>query len=1310
MKRRCNLKTNVFYSTFANIKILPFVLGLFLANKVYTQTFTKVTTGLIVNEANNSYFATWGDYDKDGDLDLFHSLFAPAANNPTGNNFLLQNNCNGAFTKTAKIPTGVVTDGLTGSYSYWIDFDNDNDLDLFVGFNNLYRNNGDGSFTKINNALTVTPTRPWEESSPSFADYDNDGYLDAYTGKHSIYNSNHNGDYTQLDVAPFTTSRVAATAAVAWADYDNDNFMDMYVVNIGTFDSTGTVFLGFGTNYLYHNNGDGTFSEVTSNPSMIESFWSYGCAWADVDNDLDLDLLVEDINSASGRRLYINNGGGSFTKVTTGDIATVYESGQAGFSFADYDNDGDLDLFSPVFGKNLLFDNNGDGTFTNNTSEIISNDLVTTSFGGAWADYDNDGDVDLFVPTGSDDANDLFYINNTVGKNWLKLHLAGVISNKDAIGARVYVKAVINGIPKWQMREINANATRGGESGGTSGHVVHFGINDATIIDSLKIVWPASGITQNFVNVTPNRFIEIIENTNVINDVAACKSDLPITNPGYVSGKMYTDINANCAFDEGIDFPIANKIVKAENGVYFAFTDDNGNYTLNLPAGNYNIKQNPQLEGFDLSPCQIDSVYVTPITSGDTIKNKDFSFQQRVRPCNGTIDLNIEGIAIAQGTCPTGQLQQTPCEGQMYSYCFTITNSSLLPTNANSILSVNLPLGFAIQTVNIQCSGDVIPGSFGNTMNITIPNAIPVGGFCTVCVEVFVGVGAIAPYTITADFNNTVTSPNLIDNGAFDNNVLIPLSTYTHSSVPASGNYWIAPNPNAFNGFWNQTPRSFPNFLYADASPTLGEIVWSQDINVFTNTTYRFNAWFNNIVRITSTFPDPNLEILINNVSMATTGAIPELPNVWINRNFTWCSESQTNALIEIRAVNAGGSGHDFGIDDIDFREARRGGAASLTQTTSCSCDPNDKVVSPMGCGPNGNIGKNEVLTYRIRFENTGTGPAHDILLSDKLDSDLDLSTLQIISASHTITYKQILPDNNLIIKFDGIELPSNILHPDSGRGYLLFKISPKIGLPDGTVITNQTGIYFDQNEVVLTEVTINTLYDTPRPDANFTHKHSCTETGLVYDFNYVGSTPDNATYMWEFQDAMPNTSTEQNPTNVVFNNNSGYKLVSLTVNRNGCSETSIDTIQVVSGLSDNGKKVVICHGGNLITVSTNALASHLAHGDCIGGCNTSNNNRLKNGSILAKNQFNLFDVKLIPNPSSDYCMISLIGVDESENEIKIDLFNSYGQLVAELNKDNSDTKTQQYNFNTKQFANGLYFVKVSYGNSLVAKKLIIAH
>ena len=72
--------------------------------------------------------------------------------------------------------------------------------------------------------------------------------------------------------------------------------------------------------------------------------------------------------------------------------------------------------------------------------------------------------------------------------------------------------------------------------------------------------------------------------------------------------------------------------------------------------------------------------------------------------------------------------------------------------------------------------------------------------------------------------------------------------------------------------------------------------------------------------------------------------------------------------------------------------------------------------------------------------------------------------------------------------------------------------------------------------------------------------------------------------------------------------------------------------------------------------------------------------------------------------------MISLIGVDESENEIKIDLFNSYGQLVAELNKDNSDTKTQQYNFNTKQFANGLYFVKVSYGNSLVAKKLIIAH
>lgn len=1298
-------------------KLTPLFLFALIVQSLTGQVFTKITTGPVVTEENNSYYATWGDYDKDGDLDLFHSLFFAAANNPNGNNLMFLNTCDGNFSQIKNIPGQLVNDGLTGAYSYWIDYDNDGDLDLFAGPKYLYENQGDGSFMKVNKQITTPNIPPYplyvEIGTAAWADYDNDGFLDLYFGKQEIHRSNQNKDFIQLNIPPFSNSNPnAAASSVSWGDYNNDGLMDIFVTCPG--DNTGQA----SPNYLYKNLGNGSFSSITTNTSMINTR-SYGAVWADYDNDLDLDLFIADA-FGSHDKLFTNNGNGTFTEVLTGPVVANQSGNQAGGAWADYDNDGDLDLYVTNFTQNILYDNNGNGTFTKNTTEIVVNDNPVESYGAAWADYDNDGDLDLFVPTAFGDPNDNLYKNNVYqnnssNKNWLKMHCSGVYSNKDAIGTRVYVKATINGVSKWQMREINANSTRGGESGGASGHVVHIGLGNASIIDSLKIVWPKSGITQIFTNVNPNQFLEIVENINSLANVTPCIADLPISNPAILSGKAFIDVNNNCVFETGTDYPIANKEIKAVPGPYFGFSDNDGNYQIKVPAGTYTISQIIQNDSLVLNSCQTNSAYVVTASSGNTAANNNFANAQRPIPCNGFYGIAINPVGIDPGNCPSGQILTTPCPGYAYRYCFNITNNSTLPTNANSVLTINFPTGFQITAVNSSCANYpfLLPTN-ANPININV-SSIPIGGNCNVCVDVNVPSSAVAPFVITADFNNTgVANPNLVFNGDFQLGNTGFTSGYASNCTAWPGNYCVGTTPAIMNGGWVGTGNFAPTFLFADGAMAPNVPVWiSQPIPISPNTTYVYSAWYRNIVSPNLTgLTNPNMEVTINGsplpVPASITGPLFSNPNVWVNNTFTWCSNLLNTIQLRIRSSASAFSGNDFGIDDISLTEARTR-ISRLSQPIACSCDPNDKVVTPLGCGVNGNVSKNQKLTYKIRFQNTGSGPAYNVLLSDKLNSNLDLSTLEIISASHSITSAQIFPNNNLIIKFDNINLPSSSFSYSASSGFVILSISPKQGLPDGTVITNQTGIYFDENSVVLTDVTKNTLYDQPTPDMAFTYKHSCNQTGLVYDFNYTGSTPDNATYLWEFNGATPFNSTLQNPLNITFANDIGYKLVKLTLTRNGCTEIISDTIKVNSGLSDNGKKVTICHNGSLMTVGLNALSAHLAHGDCIGSCSPSGGARMMS-NIAYQNVIDVFEMDLTPNPTSDLCTISLKGITKSNKVLKIEVYSSTGQFINELIKGNPVTDETEIRFDTKIYANGLYFIKTTYGDQAVLKKLIITH
>ncbi|MCB0294584.1 MAG: CRTAC1 family protein, partial [Calditrichaeota bacterium] len=187
--------------------------------------------------------------------------------------------------------------------------------------------------------------------------------------------------------------------------------------------------------------------------------------------------------------LYENNGNGSFSKV--GGIAPVqYSRDSRSGHWADYDNDGDLDLFVSNSGDNALYLNNGDKTFLEFQAGFLVND-GTTANGAAAADYDRDGDLDLFVTSFETGAGNYLFTNLGQGNNWLQVHCVGTVSNSSAIGAMLRLRGTIFGSSFWQLREISGQASFASQHEFT----VTFGLGDALSADSLRVEWPSGRVS-----------------------------------------------------------------------------------------------------------------------------------------------------------------------------------------------------------------------------------------------------------------------------------------------------------------------------------------------------------------------------------------------------------------------------------------------------------------------------------------------------------------------------------------------------------------------------------------------------------------------------------------------------------------------------------------------------------------------------------------------------------------------------------------------------------------------------------------------
>jgi hypothetical protein len=473
------------------------LLSLIFSGFAYPQSFTKITAGAIVNDGGWSYGCCWADFNNDGYQDLF------VVNNQTvnKNNLLYMNNGNGTFTK---VTTGIVVNDGGSSYGCTsADYDNDGYIDLFVtnyGENNfLYHNNGDGTFTKITTGAIVNDGG--NSTGCAWGDYDNDGFVDLFVCNRNqpnfLYHNNGNGTFTKITTGAIVTNN-SNSGGCAWCDYDNDGYLDLYVANAGP-----------ATDFLYHNNGNGTFTQITNDPIVNDVLHSSGGSWGDYNNDGYMDLFVSGGVIGSGEdRLFRNNGNGTFTKITSDPIVT-YNHWAGGSSWGDFNNDGYLDMFDGGYdGINLLFVNNGNGTFTRIDTGIIVTD-ASYKEGAGWCDYDNDGSLDLFVARNNYfGGNNCLYHNEGTINKWINIKCVGIVSNKSGIGAKLYLKAVINGSPVLQMREISSQT--GGSISGQNNLNAFSGLGNATIIDSIKIVWP-SGIIDKYGLIQPNRFLTAVE-------------------------------------------------------------------------------------------------------------------------------------------------------------------------------------------------------------------------------------------------------------------------------------------------------------------------------------------------------------------------------------------------------------------------------------------------------------------------------------------------------------------------------------------------------------------------------------------------------------------------------------------------------------------------------------------------------------------------------------------------------------------------------------------------------------------------------
>ena len=460
-------------------------------------TFTDVTDKSGLGRTGWQTGVCVGDYDNDGWDDLFCTFW--------GHNILFHNNGNGTFTDVTRKAGLAQEKGRWGTGCTFLDYDRNGFLDLFVcnfvkldpdkplstsdmsfcqwkgvptmcgprglpgDTDILYRNNGDGTFTDVSEKAGILKPGPRYSISATSYDFDNDGWPDIYVAVDSepsmMFKNNHDGTFTDVAViagcAYNEDGHEQAGMGLGVADYDCDGWFDIFKTNFAD-----------DTSDLYHNNGDGTFSDLSFNSGVgiNNSYVAWGCGFIDYDNDGWADIVQ-----------------------VNGHVYPEIDNYNFGESFKN---------------PRLVYKNLGNGRFKDVSAEMGPGISARfSSRGAAFGDYDNDGGMDILILN----MNELPSLLHNVGgnkQNWIKIKLVGTKCNRKAIGARARVAT---------GKHIQMDEVHGGTSVMSQSDLrLHFGLGKVETVDWIEIKWPTTQKIERYTQVKANQILTIREGDGIV--------------------------------------------------------------------------------------------------------------------------------------------------------------------------------------------------------------------------------------------------------------------------------------------------------------------------------------------------------------------------------------------------------------------------------------------------------------------------------------------------------------------------------------------------------------------------------------------------------------------------------------------------------------------------------------------------------------------------------------------------------------------------------------------------------------------------